>query len=53
MIKIYFTLLILLSSSFSHAYWSCAWPYRTQISVQESSGSALTDYQIKIEISGS
>ena len=52
MIKIYFTLLILLSSSFSHAYWSCAWPYRTQISVQESSGSALTDYQIKIEISG-
>lgn len=34
------------------SYWSCAWPYRTQITVQENSGGTLTDYQIKIDITG-
>jgi len=37
----------------SHAYWSCAWPYRTAASVQENTGTTLTDYQVKITITGS
>ena len=34
----------------SFAYWSCAWPYRTEITIQENSGSTLTDYQVEISI---
>ena len=34
------------------AYWSCAWPYKTEITVEENSGSNLTDYQVEISISG-
>jgi hypothetical protein len=37
----------------SLAYWSCAWPYRTEINVQENSGSNLDNYQIRINVSAS
>jgi hypothetical protein len=60
--KVYFSLLVhnsflillFLSLSFpSHARQSCEWPFRTHVNVQEnsSSGSQLTDYQVKFEIS--
>jgi hypothetical protein len=37
----------------SYAYWSCAWPYRTEVNIQENSGSTLNDYQVKVTINGS
>ena len=48
-------LLILVAGLYSSqalAYWSCAWPYRTTVTVQETSGNTLTDYQVKLTISG-
>ena len=51
--KLWLTLGLIVFSMPSWSYWSCAWPYRTQIAVQETSGSTLTDYQIKIDITGS
>jgi MSHA biogenesis protein MshQ len=52
--KIYVPFFIFLSftSLNAHAYWSCAWPYKTEITVQENSGSNLTNYQVEISISG-
>ncbi len=34
------------------AYWSCAWPYRTTVTVQETSASNLSNYQVKLTLSG-
>lgn len=48
-----FVLLLILQALPSFAYWSCAWPYRTQVQVQEVSGSALTQYQVKLNVSAS
>ncbi|OUR60206.1 hypothetical protein A9Q73_12455, partial [Bermanella sp. 47_1433_sub80_T6] len=48
-------LLILVAGLYSSqtlAYWSCAWPYRTTVTVQETSGNTLTNYQVKLTISG-
>lgn len=39
-------------SSQSLAYWSCAWPYRTTVTVQETSATTLTNYQLKLTITG-
>jgi len=52
--KVYVPFFILLSfiSLNAHAYWSCAWPYKTEITVQENSGSNLTDYQVELSIPG-
>jgi len=53
MIKFLLTFLLMVTSINSYAYWSCAWPYRTTLNVQENSASTLSDYQIKVTISGS
>jgi len=37
----------------SFGYWSCAWPYQTEITIQENSGTTLTDYQVEISITAS
>ncbi len=48
-----FGMVCLLVHSEAFSYWNCAWPYRTEIQVQDNSGLNLTNYQIKIELSGS
>jgi MSHA biogenesis protein MshQ len=53
MIKFLLTFMLMVTSINSYAYWSCAWPYRTTLNVQENSASTLSDYQIKVTISGS
>lgn len=35
------------------AYWHCSWPYRTTVSVQENTGTTLTEYQVKLTITAS
>ncbi len=45
-------IILCLCSSQTLAYWSCAWPYRTTVTVQETSASTLSDYQVKLTISG-
>lgn len=49
MLKFIFILLVI--STNVQAYWSCAWPYRTQVNVNEVMGTELNNYQIKIELS--
>jgi len=44
---------LILVSQFSLATLECQWPYKTTISVQENSGSSLTNYQVLLRISGS
>lgn len=39
-------------ASASHARQSCDWPFRTTVSIQENSGTLLTDYQVKMTITG-
>jgi MSHA biogenesis protein MshQ len=53
MIKFIITFVLMFNAVDSYAYWSCAWPYRTEINIQENTGSSLTDYQIKVTITGS
>jgi len=54
MIKYLMALMFMFGFSLnSYAYWSCAWPYRTAVSVQENTGTTLTDYQVQITITGS
>ncbi len=47
-----YLLILCLYSSQVLAYWSCAWPYRTAVTVQETSASNLSNYQVKLTISG-
>ena len=51
--KIIVLFLMSLHSLSVQAYWSCAWPYKTEIAIQENSGSDLTDYQVEISIGNS
>ena len=44
--------ILLMQAMPSLAYWSCAWPYRTQVQVQEVSGNTLTQYQVKLNVTG-
>lgn len=34
----------------AHAWFDCAWPYRTEITLTEMSGTTLTDYQILLQL---
>lgn len=52
MIKYLIAFLCLMNSMMSYAYWSCAWPYRTELNIQEESGATLTDYQIEVSLRG-
>ncbi len=53
MIKFILVCFLMVTSINSFAYWSCAWPFRTALNIQENSASNLTDYQVKITITGS
>lgn len=39
-------------STATHARQSCDWPFQTQINITEQSGSDLSDYQVKLNVSG-
>ncbi len=52
MFKISFILLILLLSSVSQARQSCDWPFRTSVTITEQSGNTLTDYLVKLNLTG-
>ncbi len=43
-------IMCLMFSSQSFAYWSCAWPHRTTVTVQETTGNTLNNYQVKLTI---
>lgn len=47
-----FWVLLMVANS-SYAGLLCDWPYRTQLSVQENSGTTLTDYQVLLTINSS
>ena len=40
-----------LYSSVSSAWFDCAWPYRTEVTIQETSGTTLTDHQVLLSLS--
>ena len=44
--------LLILIGSQTHARQSCDWPFRTQITVTETSGFNLSDYQVKLTLTG-
>lgn len=44
-------LLVALSPVTALAWFDCAWPYRTEVSLVESSGTSLVDYQILLNLS--
>lgn len=44
---------LILVSHLSLASLECEWPYKTAITVQENSGSSLTNYQVLLRINGS
>ena len=43
--------LVVLLPATSYAWFDCAWPYRTEVTVQENSGGTLTDHQVLLTIS--
>jgi len=53
MMRLSWVLLFLFWANQSLAYWSCAWPYRTEVQIQENSGVDQNNYQVKIEVNGS
>ncbi len=42
-----------LYSSTSYAWFDCYWPYRSDVTVTEQSGTVLTDYQIELSLNAS
>lgn len=48
-----FVIGLLLFPSSTMAWFDCYWPYRTQITVTEQSGTALTNYQLEIQLDAS
>lgn len=48
--KIIFILLLVSFSAPASAWFDCYWPFRTEVAVTETSGTTVTDYQIKIQL---
>jgi MSHA biogenesis protein MshQ len=52
LIKWIFIVSLFCFSSEGLAYWSCAWPHKTAVTVQEITGNTLSDYQVKLFVTG-